>query len=114
GQSILVQGASGGVAQAAITLGVHAGLRVYVTGRDPERRKAAAALGAFAVLESGQRLPERVDYVIETVGAATWEHSLRSVKPGGAVVVAGATTGGDGTRGLFGGFLSHTRRLGTA
>lgn len=114
GQSILVQGAGGGIAQAAITLGVHAGLRVYVTGRDPQRRKAAAALGAAAVLESGQRLPERVDYVIETVGAATWEHSLRSVKPGGAVVVAGATTGGNVSVDLFRVFLPHVRILGTS
>ncbi|MGW0630564.1 zinc-binding dehydrogenase [Streptomyces sp. NPDC002758] len=114
GQSVLVQGAGGGVAQAVITLGVHAGLKVYVTGRAPERRKAAEALGAHAVLETGARLPERVDYVIETVGAATWEHSLRSVKPGGAVVTAGATTGSVVSVDLFRLFLQHVRILGTS
>jgi D-arabinose 1-dehydrogenase-like Zn-dependent alcohol dehydrogenase len=44
-------------------------------------------------VESGARLPERVDVVIETVGEATWAHSLRSLKPGGTIVVAGATSG---------------------
>jgi len=114
GQSVLVQGAAGGVAQAAITLGVKAGLKVYVTGREPERRKAAEALGAYAVLESGARLAERVDVVVETVGAATWEHSTKSVKPGGAIVVAGATTGGKVSIDLFRLFLPHVRILGTS
>jgi D-arabinose 1-dehydrogenase-like Zn-dependent alcohol dehydrogenase len=52
-------------------------------------------LGAHATFESGARLPERVDAVIETVGAATWGHSLRALKPGGRIVVAGATSGAD-------------------
>lgn len=114
GQRILVQGCAGGVAQAAITLGVHAGLKVYATGRSPERRRAAETLGAHAVLESGTRLPERVDYVLDTVGAATWEHSLKSVRPGGGVVVAGATTGADVEMNLFRVFLPHVRILGTS
>ena len=114
GQRVLVQGSAGGVAQAAIALGVHAGLKVYVTGRSAERRAAAEALGAYAVLESGARLPERVDHVIDTVGAATWEHSLRSVRPGGNVVIAGATTGGQVELDLFRVFLPHVRILGTS
>jgi NADPH:quinone reductase-like Zn-dependent oxidoreductase len=114
GQVVLVQGAAGGVAQAATTLAVHAGLRAFVTGRDARRRKAAEALGADAVLEAGQRLPERADVVIDTVGAATWDHSLKSVKPGGTVVVAGATTGGSVGLDLFRLFLQHVRILGTS
>lgn len=114
GQRVLVQGCAGGVAQAAIALGVQAGLKVYATGRSEERRKAADALGPFAVLESGARLPERVDHVLDTVGAATWEHSLKSVRPGGNVVVAGATTGGNVEMDLFRVFLSHVRILGTS
>jgi D-arabinose 1-dehydrogenase-like Zn-dependent alcohol dehydrogenase len=51
------------------------------------------SLGADAVFESGARLPERVDAVMETVGEATWSHSLRSLRPGGTVVVSGATSG---------------------
>ncbi|KGM00794.1 zinc-binding dehydrogenase, partial [Cellulomonas cellasea] len=42
---------------------------------------------------TGGRLPGKVDLVLETVGAATWSHSVRSVRPGGAIVVAGATSG---------------------
>jgi NADPH:quinone reductase-like Zn-dependent oxidoreductase len=45
------------------------------------------------VFETGARLPERVDAVMETVGQATWAHSLKSLRPGGRVVVSGATSG---------------------
>jgi D-arabinose 1-dehydrogenase-like Zn-dependent alcohol dehydrogenase len=45
------------------------------------------------VFEPGARLPERVDAVIETVGEATWSHSVKSLKPGGTIVVAGGTSG---------------------
>jgi NADPH:quinone reductase-like Zn-dependent oxidoreductase len=93
GSTVLVQGAGGGVATAAITLGSAAGARVWATSRSEEKRARALELGADAVFEAGARLPERVDLVIETVGAATWSHSLKSLKPGGSVVVAGATTG---------------------
>jgi NADPH:quinone reductase-like Zn-dependent oxidoreductase len=93
GQTVLIQGASGGVATALIVLARAAGLRVWVTGRTEPKRAAAARLGAHATFEPGARLPDRVDAVMETVGRATWSHSLRSVKPGGTVVVCGATTG---------------------
>ncbi len=95
GQSVLVQGAGGGVATAAIVLGVAAGLKVYATSRSEAKRERALALGAAAVIEPGGRLPERVDAVMETVGKATWDHSLKSLRPGGVVVVSGATTGSD-------------------
>ena len=77
GDTVLVQGVGGGVATAAIMLGAAAGLRVYAVGRTPERRSRAIELGAVAAVEPDARLPERVDAVIETVGAATWMHSLR-------------------------------------
>jgi NADPH:quinone reductase-like Zn-dependent oxidoreductase len=93
GQTVLVQGASGGVATAAIVLGRAAGCRVWVTGRSEDKRQAALALGAHQVFEPGARLPERVDAVIETVGEATWSHSLKSLRPGGVLVVSGATSG---------------------
>ncbi|CCH87185.1 Zn-dependent oxidoreductase, NADPH:quinone reductase [Modestobacter italicus] len=93
GSTILVQGASGGVATALIRLGSVAGYRVWVTGRSEEKRTAALALGADQVFETGARLPERVDGVMETVGEATWSHSIKSLKPGGVVVTCGATTG---------------------
>lgn len=93
GQTMLVQGASGGVSTALIALGKAAGLRVWATGRTEEKRAIATGLGADAVFESGARLPERVDGVFETVGKATWSHSMKSLKPGGIVVISGATSG---------------------
>lgn len=93
GQTVLVQGAGGGVSTAAIMLGRQAGFRVWVTSRDAARRERALAIGAHEAFEAGARLPERVDVVLETVGAATWAHSLRALRPGGRVVVAGATSG---------------------
>lgn len=93
GHTVLVQGAGGGVATAAITLARSAAIRVWVTSRSEAKRQRAEELGAHQTFESGARLPERVDAVIETVGEATWAHSLRSVRPGGAIVVSGATSG---------------------
>ncbi|MCU0264859.1 MAG: zinc-binding dehydrogenase [Actinomycetia bacterium] len=93
GQTVLVQGAGGGVATALVALGAVAGLRVWATSRDERKRQAALEHGAAAVFAPGERLPERVDAVMETVGAATWEHSLRSLRPGGRIVVSGATSG---------------------
>src|SRR4051812_24996050 len=83
GATVLVQGAGGGVATALIVLGPAGGLRVWATSRSEAKRSRALELGADAVFESGARLPERVDAVMETVGAATWKHSVRSLKPGG-------------------------------
>jgi NADPH:quinone reductase-like Zn-dependent oxidoreductase len=96
GQTVLVQGASGGVATAAIVLAAHAGLRVWVTSRSEAGRDLGRSLGADQVFASGARLPERVDLVMETTGKATWEHSIRALKPGGALVISGATTGDAG------------------
>ncbi|URN13185.1 zinc-binding dehydrogenase [Streptomyces radiopugnans] len=93
GDSVLVQGAGGGVATAAIVLGAAAGLRVFATSRDETKRRRAEELGAEAAFESGARLPHRMDAVIETVGAATWSHSVKSLKPGGRLVISGATSG---------------------
>lgn len=94
GHRVLVQGASGGVASAAIALASVTGARVYATARTEAKRQFALECGASAAFEPGARLPERVDVVIETVGDATWAHSLRALRPGGIVVVAGATSGG--------------------
>lgn len=93
GHTVLVQGAGGGVATAAIALGRAAGLRVWATSRDEEKRAAALELGADQAFPAGARLPDRVDAVIETVGEATWKHSLRALRPGGTVVVSGSTSG---------------------
>jgi NADPH:quinone reductase-like Zn-dependent oxidoreductase len=93
GQTMLVQGASGGVSTALVQLGRAAGMRVWVTGRTEEKRAVAERLGAHATFPTGERLPERVDAVFETVGDATWSHSMRALKPGGVIVVCGSTSG---------------------
>jgi NADPH:quinone reductase-like Zn-dependent oxidoreductase len=78
GDTVLIQGAGGGVATALIALGRQAGMRVWVTSRDDAR---------------SARLPERVDAVMDGVGAATWSHSINVLKPGGTLVICGATSG---------------------
>ncbi len=95
GSTMLVQGATGGVSTALIQLGAAAGMRVWATARTPEGRKRAERLGAAAAFEPGSRLPERVDAVFESVGKATWAHSMRALRPGGILVGCGATTGAD-------------------
>jgi NADPH:quinone reductase-like Zn-dependent oxidoreductase len=93
GSTVLVQGAGGGVATALIALGRAGGYRIWATSRSEAKRDRARQLGADQVFETGARLPERVDAVMETVGQATWDHSLKSLKPGGRIVVSGATSG---------------------
>jgi NADPH:quinone reductase-like Zn-dependent oxidoreductase len=93
GMTVLVQGAGGGVATALVMLGAAAGIRMWVTSRSEAKREEALRLGADQAFEAGARLPERVDLVMETVGKATWGHSIRSLKPGGKLVVSGATSG---------------------
>ena len=93
GDSVLIQGAGGGVSTAAIQLAQAAGLEVFVTSREADKRAKALKLGAHAAFEIGARLPSKVDAVIESVGAATWSHSMKSVRPGGTIAICGATTG---------------------
>lgn len=93
GGSILVQGASGGLSTALVMLAKAAGLRVFVTGRSPASRAFARQIGADEAVETGGRLPERVDAAMDSVGPATWEHSLKCLKRGGVMVVPGGTTG---------------------
>lgn len=113
GDRILVQGAGGGVATAAIALARAAGLTVWATSRDEAKRSRALELGAHEVFEPGSRLPARVDAVIETVGKATWAHSMRSLRPGGTLVVSGATTGSDPSADLSRLFFLQLRIVGS-
>jgi NADPH:quinone reductase-like Zn-dependent oxidoreductase len=102
GQSILIIGAGGGVATAAIQIARLVGARVFTVSRDAAKRRRALELGADVALDSNEDFSKEiwtrtnkrgVDVVIENVGAATWERSLRSVAKGGRVVVFGATSG---------------------
>lgn len=113
GQTVLVQGAGGGVATAAIAIAKAAGLRVWVTSRDEAKQASALALGADAAFGSGERLPGRVDLVLETVGKATWAHSMRALRPGGTLVVSGATSGPDPSADLTRLFFLQLRVVGS-
>ena len=93
GDTVLVQGAAGGVSTALIMLGKALGFTVWATSRDEAKREWARSLGADQVFATGTRLPTPVDAVMETVGEATWDHSLRSLRPGGRIVISGATSG---------------------
>jgi NADPH:quinone reductase-like Zn-dependent oxidoreductase len=93
GDLVLVQGAGGGVATALIMLARAGGMTVWTTSRDEGKRARAVELGAHEAFESGARLPRQVDAVMETVGAATWSHSVKSLRPGGTIVISGATSG---------------------
>ena len=102
GMNVLVQGATGGVATACILLGRLAGLTVYATSRGDEKRAFAVDLGAEAAFPVERDTARAVigatgglgvDAVVDTVGEPTWDLSLRAVRPGGVVVVPGATGG---------------------
>ena len=101
GQRVLVHGATGGVASAAILMGKAVGLTVYATSRDDAKRSAALDLGATAAFATDRSAVKQVietsgggvDAVLETVGEATWDFSLRVLRPGGTVVVSGSTSG---------------------
>ncbi|WP_148614851.1 zinc-binding dehydrogenase [Nocardioides rubriscoriae] len=93
GDTVLVQGAGGGVSTACIILARAAGLKVLATSRDEAKRAKALEIGAHEVFESGARLPVKVDAVMETVGRATWSHSIRALRPGGTIVISGTTSG---------------------
>ena len=101
GETLLVVGVGGGVSSAAARLGSSLGARVFVTSRDPENIAWAVANGAEAGFDSAGQFAKdlaaaaggQADVVVENVGPATWGQSLRSLKPGGRMVVCGATSG---------------------
>jgi NADPH:quinone reductase-like Zn-dependent oxidoreductase len=93
GGTVLVQGAGGGMSAALVALAAAMGLRVWVTGRTEKKRAFALSQGADQAFEPGARLPAKVDAVFDSVGAATWTHSLQVLRPHGTLVVAGGTSG---------------------
>ncbi len=103
GEDVLVLGAGGGVSTAAIQIAKHAGARVFVTSSSDEKLKKAKEIGAdfgynYNTQEWDRQLyaatnKRGVDVVFESVGAATWIKSIRSLKRGGRMVVIGATSG---------------------
>lgn len=114
GERVLVQGASGGVSTAAVMLARAAGAHVTVTSRKEAALAKASEIGAHDGVISGGKIGKRVDVVIETVGEATWAHSMRSLNPGGRIVIAGATTGGAPSADLNRLFFREISVLGSA
>jgi NADPH:quinone reductase-like Zn-dependent oxidoreductase len=101
-ETVLVWGAGGGVAQAAIQVAKLAGARVVATSSSDAKLAVATRLGADLVLNhTTEDVPRRVrdltgigaDIVVDTVGEATWPRSLRALRPGGRLVTCGATSG---------------------
>jgi NADPH:quinone reductase-like Zn-dependent oxidoreductase len=105
GEDVLVLGAGSGVGQAAIQIASRHGARVFATAGTDEKLTRARQLGAYDVVNhSSQDLAGRireftsgrgVDVVVEHVGTATWDKSLKSLTRGGRLVTCGATTGHD-------------------
>jgi NADPH:quinone reductase-like Zn-dependent oxidoreductase len=94
GQTLLVVGIGSGVSCAALAIGRAMGARVFATSRSDAKRSQAVALGAEAAFDSAEaKWPVQADVVVESVGPATWEQSVRSLKSGGRLVVCGGTSG---------------------
>ena len=94
-------GVGGGVSSAGLLIGRIMGAEVYVTSRSPAKIARAIELGAVAGFHSTAEFSKELravarrqaDVVFENVGPATWNQSMRSIRPGGRVVTCGSTTG---------------------
>jgi len=103
GQTLLVLGANSGVGIAAIQIAKLFHARVITTAGDEQKMQKARELGAdYVINHYQQKISEEVrritnkegcDIVLEHVGAATWEESMKALKPGGTLVTCGATSG---------------------
>jgi NADPH:quinone reductase-like Zn-dependent oxidoreductase len=93
GERCLIVGVGGGVSAAALHLAVRMGAEVHVTSRDPAKGEAALAMGAVAAYDSAGDWPVKANVVVESVGPATWERSIRALEPGGRLAVCGGTSG---------------------
>jgi zinc-binding alcohol dehydrogenase/oxidoreductase len=101
GQTVLVVGIGSGVSCAALSLARHMGAEVAVTSRSAAKRDEALTMGACAAFDSGaDRWPVEADVVVESVGPATWDRSVRALRAGGRLVVCGGTSGADVQIGL--------------
>jgi len=93
GERVLVLGGTSGVGMFAIQIARNAGCHVVATARTEEKRRWCTELGAHEVIGSGAERFPRSQVVVEHVGAATWDRSLRALDWGGRLVTCGATTG---------------------
>jgi NADPH:quinone reductase-like Zn-dependent oxidoreductase len=94
GDTVLVVGIGSGVSCAALALGLQMGAEVHVTSRSEAKRAQGLAMGAACAHDSAAaKWPVEADVVVESVGPATWDQSVRALKPGGRLVVCGGTSG---------------------
>jgi len=104
GEDVLVHGAGGGVGIAAVQIAKLAGARVFATASGAAKLDRIRALGADVGIDYAEdrdwdvtvrRLTGKrgVDLIVETVGAATWERSIRALGKGGRLVTSGASSG---------------------
>jgi NADPH:quinone reductase-like Zn-dependent oxidoreductase len=102
GQNVLVLAAASGVGSAAIQIARLFHCRVLTTAGDERKAELARGLGADHVIDHYRQnisaevrrlCPDGVDIVVEHVGEATWDHSVRALRRGGALVTCGATSG---------------------
>ncbi len=105
GENILIHGAGGGVSTAAIQIAKYIGAKVITTTSDQDKMKKAEELGADHVInyktspDYGKTIfseitkKQGIDVIVDSVGKLTISNSLRLLKPGGRLVIPGATTG---------------------
>ncbi|OCA82966.1 alcohol dehydrogenase [Bacillus wudalianchiensis] len=118
GMKVLIPGIGGGVATFLLQFAKAAGAVVYVTSRSEEKAKKALELGADKAIDSNEDWHkaldgEKMDLVIECVGAATFNKSLEQLRPGGTIVTFGASTGDEVTINLRTFFYGQFNLLGS-
>jgi len=123
GEQVLILGASGGVASAAIQIAKLAGTRVFAVTSGPDKAARARELGAERVFDRSEvdfaretlRATDQrgVDVVLENVGTPTWKQSLQCLARGGRLVTYGRTAGMIGETNIRELFVKQTRIIGT-
>ncbi len=122
-ETVLVVAGSSGVGAAAIQIAAHLGARVIATASEGAKSRFARAMGAHEVVDHYRKDwyrqvseiagPDKVQVVVEHVGAATWEQSMRTMGLGARLVVCGATTGAKVTINLRHAFRKQHSILGS-
>lgn len=119
GDHVLIPGIGGGVATFAALMAAAAGARVTVTSRSEAKRAAALQLPVTQVIDSNSRWREElqsnpVDLILDSVGPATFEQYFEVIKPGGRIVMFGASSGDDLTIPARAIFFPQLQLLGTS
>ncbi|TDL31858.1 NAD(P)-dependent alcohol dehydrogenase [Jeotgalibacillus sp. S-D1] len=118
GMKVLIPGIGSGVATFLLQFAKAEGATVYVTSRSKEKREAALKLGADKAIDSNEEWDaaineEKMDVVIECVGAATFTKSLKQLRKGGTIVTFGASAGDEVTINLRDFFYGQLNMLGS-